>query len=106
MSLTQSELKEVLLYNSESGEFYWKENISARARKGQNAGTKSNGYIRITKKYIKYTAHRRAWLYMTGEWPRLEIDRKNHNPSDNRFINLRSVSHQENHKNHGQRSAA
>lgn len=43
-------------------------------------------------------AHRFAWLYMTGEWPE-RIDHINGVRHDNRFINLRSVSHAVNCRN-------
>jgi len=41
-------------------------------------------------------AHRLAWFYMEGEWPTGHI---NHIRDDNRWVNLREVSNQENHKN-------
>jgi hypothetical protein len=39
-------------------------------------------------------AHRVAWFYITRRWPADQIDHANHNKADNRFINLREVSHQ------------
>jgi len=46
-----------------------------------------------------YKASRIIWLYMTGSWPEGEIDHKNHICSDDRYDNLRDVSHQENSRN-------
>ncbi|WP_428999737.1 HNH endonuclease signature motif containing protein [Stenotrophomonas maltophilia] len=46
-----------------------------------------------------YRQHRLAWLYMTGQWPSGEIDHINHDRSDNRWHNLRDVSHQANQQN-------
>ncbi len=43
--------------------------------------------------------HRLAWLYMYGEWPVGDIDHINGIRDDNRLINLRSVSRQENLRN-------
>ena len=46
----------------------------------------------------KRYAHRVIWAMVHGEWPD-HIDHINHNKSDNRISNLRSVTHQENHMN-------
>lgn len=46
-----------------------------------------------------YSASRIIWLYVTGSWPEGEIDHKNHICSDDRYDNLRDVSHQENSRN-------
>ena len=47
---------------------------------------------------VKYYAHRVIWFMFNGEWPKV-IDHENGNPSDNRWVNLRNVSLQENSKN-------
>jgi hypothetical protein len=36
---------------------------------------------------------------MTGHWPNPEVDHRNRNPADNRWCNLREVSHLVNHQN-------
>ena len=46
----------------------------------------------------KYLAHRLAWFYMTGEWPK-EIDHINGSKVDNRFSNLRVASRAQNEAN-------
>lgn len=43
-----------------------------------------------------YKASRLAWLYMTGEWPKYEMDHINHVKDDNRWVNLRDVTPAEN----------
>ena len=47
---------------------------------------------------ILYLAHRVIWKHQTGEDPN-EIDHINGNGGDNRWVNLRNVSHKENMKN-------
>ena len=54
------------------------------------------GHIRICIMRVKYLAHRLAWLYVTGSWPSQDIDHIDGDPTNNRFANLREVTHQEN----------
>lgn len=58
----------------------------------------ANGYRTGSVFARNYYAHRIVWLLYTGNWPD-QIDHVNGNRIDNRIINLRSVSHLENHKN-------
>jgi HNH endonuclease/AP2 domain len=46
-----------------------------------------------------YLAHRLAWLYMTGAWPKDQLDHKNGVRNDNRWHNLRETTAQENAHN-------
>lgn len=99
--LNQEQLKEKLLYNQYTGEFTWK--IRQRGiKQGSVAGSLSDqGYIIIRFNKVAYRAHRLAWLYVTGEFPKYEIDHINGNRADNRFVNLRDVPRKENKKNVG-----
>lgn len=56
------------------------------------------GYCQVNVQGRVMQAHRVAWVIMTGEVPD-EIDHINGDKSDNRFANLRAVSHQENGRN-------
>jgi len=58
----------------------------------------STGYVGIRIDYVSYLAHRLAFLYMEGYIP-TEVDHINHIPSDNRWENLREVSHKDNQRN-------
>lgn len=99
LSLTQENLKSILLYDSDSGLFFWNEKPSRNIRKMSIAGSRSKaGYIMISINRKKYRAHRLAWLYVHGEWPDC-IDHINHHRHDNQFINLRSVSKSINYQN-------
>ena len=91
--ITQEELKDILLYEPYTGNFYWKIHARKDILIGQKAGTiNSNGRVIITYKSKKYQAHRLAWLYMMGTFPKSAIDHLNRNPLDNRWGNLRDVS--------------
>ena len=83
--IKRSELKNLLHYNPDTGYFTWIES-------GRIAGTKNKrnntAYIQISVKGKKYRAHRLAFLYMKGKIPR-QVDHKNLNGIDNRWINLR-----------------
>lgn len=99
--ITQNELKEILEYDKETGQFKWIVS-TGRVKKGNIAGTiAKNGYIKINLKKFgsPKLAHRLAWLYMTGEFPAEQIDHINHIRNDNRWCNLRSVTRSENFKN-------
>ena len=99
-SLTQKQLKEILHYNPETGIFTWLVKTANRIKIGDVAGsTNSCGYISIKIKYNRYLAHRLAWLYMTGGWPKHQIDHIDHIRNNNRWVNFRGATHQENHKN-------
>lgn len=62
----------------------------------------NSGYVLLSIENKRYYAHRVAWLMTHNEWP-IFIDHINGIRSDNRLINLRSVSRQTNMQN--QRSA-
>jgi hypothetical protein len=92
--LTQDYLKTFVHYDPETGIFTWIKNPS------KNSGwIDCNGYIRIEISCKKYMAHRLAWLYMTGSFPKKHIDHINGIPSDNRLINLRECNQSENMQN-------
>jgi len=96
--ITHEQLLHALNYDPETGLFTW------RILRGRNqikigdvAGNRLNtGYVVICYEYQDYLAHRLAWLYMTGEWPKHHIDHINQVRNDNRFINLRESTASQN----------
>lgn len=46
-----------------------------------------------------YPATHVAWLLITGEWPTVLIDHRNHDTLDNTWINLRLAAHPQNGMN-------
>jgi hypothetical protein len=93
------EITQFLKYDPDSGLFTWYR-ISKSARHikiGDIAGhINSHGYIQIKFFGRKYQAHRLAYLFMTKNYPEIEVDHINGLRHDNRFCNLRLVSHSEN----------
>tara|TARA_R110000787_G_scaffold275859_1_gene384656 strand:- start:193 stop:693 length:501 start_codon:yes stop_codon:yes gene_type:complete len=104
--LTQKKLKEILHYDPLTGLFTWRVARGTRAIVGAEAGCKDNQsqYIKIGISGKNFHAHRLAWLYIYGEFPRNQTDHINHNREDNRIVNLRSVTCQENQRNMKKRS--
>ena len=102
-TITQSELKEILNYSPETGVFTWL--VSAGTKKaGDIAGTiSSEGYIHISINSKKYSAHRLAFLYMTGSIPEKQIDHICGIRTDNRWDQLREATQNENQKNTNRR---
>lgn len=100
--MTQELLKKILHYNPQTGIFIRliisnnKQKINEEVGAQHHTGYK---YITINKKTFSY--HQLAWLYMTGEFPTLEIDHINRIRNDNRWVNLREVSKIENMRNVG-----
>jgi len=102
--LTQSRLKELLHYDEETGIFTRKTKIG-RYKLGSISGAKHNkGYVQITIDGENYLAHRLAWFYVYGEFPKNQIDHINRIKTDNSIKNLRDVDASTNHHNIGVRS--
>jgi hypothetical protein len=98
--ISHKRLKELLHYDPETGVFTRLIRLSNFIHIGDVAGgNDGHGYWRITIYGIKYQASRLAWLYMKGVWPTFEIDHKDTNPSNNRWKNLRDVTHVVNGQN-------
>lgn len=103
--LTQARLRELLDYDPETGVFTWKVRRGGSANSGSLAGRLNpQGYRKIGVLKKIYSAHRLVFLWMTGSFPLFEVDHKNGNRDDNRWVNLREALHQENGQNQGTRT--
>lgn len=120
---SQEALRQLLNYEPATGKLYWKSRdqsmfegdtrLTAQNKcnawnvrnAGREAFTASDGKGYRQGQICKYhtTAHRVIWAYVHGEWPDC-IDHINGNGCDNRLINLRKVSRQENAMNRCQSS--
>ena len=97
--LTQEWLKEHFDYNAESGAFTRIKGYHGNCKVGfSDWGLNGYRYRSITLDGKNYLIHRLVWLWMYGYSPK-EIDHINHNTTDNRLCNLRSVSRVENTRN-------
>ncbi len=87
--LTQEELQKKLEYNPDTGIFKWIIGNNINTKPSDIAGCKDfQDYIVININYKQYKAHRLAWLYMEGEFPKHPICHKDKNCSNNRWENL------------------
>lgn len=89
--VTRDQVLRELSYSPSTGVFTW---VSTRpivaGRFGQVAGcVGKQGYVTIILLGRGYLAHRLAWLVMTGEHPPSLIDHRDHDKSNNRWLNLR-----------------
>lgn len=93
MNINLDQVKKLLSYNPETGEFTWLVNRTNGVKAGDLAGSStSSGYIRICLFNKEVLGHRLAWFFMTGVFPNESIDHINMIRSDNRWVNLREAS--------------
>ena len=98
-------LKQVLHYAPETGQFTrLLDPVSRECDRKRWAGKPAGkldggGYVEIFIDGARYKAHRIAWLFVTGEEPEFQIDHVNLKRDDNRWLNLRLATNQQNQVN-------
>lgn len=98
--ITQQELKSALHYDRATGYFRWRKSSHHTVQPWDIAGSvKRDGYRRIGLGHVTYSAHRLAWLYVTGEDPAHEIDHIDGNRDNNAITNLRVADRKQNSEN-------
>ncbi len=95
----QEYLKSILYYDPLSGKWTWLKHYYKRLI-GKEAGQiKQTGYRIIKINNKEYMSARLACLYMTGEWPKEEMDHKDTIKLNDKWENLREASRAENTRN-------
>lgn len=110
--LTQEVLKELLHYDPDTGIFTWKERDrryftstghqttwNKRFSGKETNGLSVQGYVRISIFYKRYRAHRLAFLYMEGRFPRDKVDHWLGDRADNRWNKISHSSQLQNCRN-------
>lgn len=95
-ALTQARLRELLAYDPKTGIFTRRVATGRWLRNpvGEVVGTPQGdgAHLVIRVDGVLFLAHRLAWLYMTGAWPADQIDHRDKNKQNNRWLNLREAT--------------
>lgn len=100
--LTGTMIERRLCYDPITGRFISNISSSPSRQKGGPVGNiNDQGYLNISMEGRLFRAHRLAWVWMTGNWPKEDIDHINGDRLDNRFVNLREATRSQNLMNSG-----
>ena len=97
--ITHEDLLAALNYDPLTGVFTWR-SPGRRRVVGRTVGSwDMHGYLTVRLAKRSYKLHRLAWFYVTGSWPKNDIDHINGVRHDNRYSNLRDVPRKTNLEN-------
>lgn len=102
MDLTQKRLQALVKYDSLTGLFHRRKITCSKVRAQLPMGSvDSHGYLWASVDGKIHRLHRLAILYVTGEMPpsSIDVDHKDMDRTNNRFLNLRCVSRSVNMQN-------
>lgn len=103
--ISHEELKAMFAYDAETGILSRRTYRCGRAVIGAQVGWKdAKGYLRVRIGDRTYAVHRLAWFYVTGEWPKNQIDHHDLDKANNRFLNLRDATNAQNKCNQNVRA--
>lgn len=108
-ALDQATLKALVHYDPDTGVMTRRVATARAVRVGDTMGSvqrnpSGNLYLRCSLGGKYYLVHRLAVLYMTGEWPRSEVDHHDGDGLNNRWPNLREADRAQNQWNAASRN--
>lgn len=107
--ITYEIAKALFDYNPDTGLLTWKF-TSQSIKEGEEVGTDLSSPISNTKYRgvvifrERYKVHRIIWLMQTGDWPKGDVDHIDGDGLNNKWDNLRDVTHSQNLMNAAVRS--
>lgn len=82
-------LRGILKYDPETGLWLRIRGSAGRGRSIDVGYIEPNGRLRICIRGRRHYPNRLAWLYMTGEWPSLEVDHVDRDKANDKWANFR-----------------
>ena len=99
--ITQEELKKIFIYDYDTGIFKRISKRCGTSIDGKVGNVMPCGYLRIKVNGKLYLAHRLVFLYVNGKFPDKEVDHIDGVRLNNKWLNLREVSKNDNLINKG-----
>lgn len=91
-----SELKQILVYDPETGAFRWRHRTARRRSDLRATSLNGRGYLHVLIHGKCWLAHQLAWFFVHGVMPQEDIDHINGVRTDNRIVNLREATRSQN----------
>lgn len=102
--LTCEHVRSIFTYSKKDGLLRWRfpAGMGGKIPAGSVAGgIHPEGYRQVSVNGKTYRVSRIIWLYVTGKWPKGQLDHKDRNPGNDKWSNLREANGSQNKANNG-----
>ncbi len=106
--LSQSVVKALFSYDPEEGLLRWRNPSGRHGRIAAGSvagGPNKEGYRYVSINGRFYRGSRLVWLYMTGQWPKVQVDHKDRDTGNDKWDNLRLATGTQNRANAGKQKS-
>jgi hypothetical protein len=91
--LTHAQLLNLIIYIPEAGRLFWRANGPEAGHLQAGDGTrKREPRWRVTLDGHNYSRAKVAWFYMTGTWPTHDVDHRDTDSLNDKWVNLRAAT--------------